>query len=117
MNNRAMLSFLVLSLLSLGLSGCAENHSSTSTIRTTTFNDAQGECTDGGVKIELLVDGTVDDTQTQLICNSADGQNLVISGDDKNLLVTTTDNVGNNCTDGGIRIDAGLDKNDNGTLD
>ena len=115
MKNRAGLGLLILSLLSLGLLGCDDNSSST-TVRTTEFDGAQGKCTNGGVKIEVLVDETVDDSQTQLICNK-DGQNLVIDNDDKNLLVTTNDNVGDHCTDGGIRIDAGLDTNDNGTLD
>ncbi len=38
-------------------------------MKTTKFEDAQGDCINGGVKIEVLVDGTVDDTQTQYLCN------------------------------------------------
>ncbi len=41
-------------------------------IRTTTFDGEQGSCTNGGVKIEVLVDGVIQEEQTQYICNGAD---------------------------------------------
>ena len=51
--------------------GCDEDESDTtnSNVRTTSFDGAEGGCTNGGIKIEVLVDGVVDETQTQYICN------------------------------------------------
>ena len=57
--------------------GCNEDKnndtSTTTTMRTTSFEGALGSCTNGGVKIEVLVDGVVDDAQTQYLCNGAQG--------------------------------------------
>ena len=96
--------------------GCAEskNDSTTNTMRTSAFEGAQGNCSNGGAKIEILVNGVVDDAQTQYICNSADGQS---ERDIHNALVATSDEIGENCINGGIRLDFGLDTNDNGMLD
>ncbi len=118
---------LALSVMTLSCmlfnTGCAESKndsaeskkdSSTTTLRTSAFEGVQGNCTNGGVKIEVLVDGTVDDTQTQYLCNGVDGQNGQAI---HNALIATSDEVDDNCTSGGIRMDFGLDANDNGTLD
>ena len=101
-------------------SGCNEDKNNTSpvtTMRTTVFDGAQSNCMNGGVKIEVLVDGTVDDAQTQYLCNGVDGQNSQDGHNGHNVLVLTTDEVGTNCESGGIRVDEGLDENDNGVLD
>ena len=45
------------------------NTSSTTTTRTSQFSGAQGGCANGGEKIEVLVDGKVDNAQTQYVCN------------------------------------------------
>ena len=111
---------LALSVMTLSCilfnTGCAEskNDSSTTTLRTTAFEGAQGNCNNGGVKLEVLVDGVVDDAQTQYICNGANGQS---ERDIHNALVATSDEVGDHCSNGGIHMDFGLDANDNGTLD
>ncbi|MBQ1265923.1 MAG: hypothetical protein IIY06_04040 [Proteobacteria bacterium] len=118
---------LALSVMTLSCmlfnTGCAEskndsaeskNDSSTTTLRTTAFEGAQGNCNNGGVKLEVLVDGVVDDAQTQYICNGANGQS---ERDIHNALVATSDEVGETCANGGIHMDFGLDANDNGTLD
>ena len=96
--------------------GCAEskNDSTTNTMRTSAFEGAQGNCSNGSAKIEILVNGVVDDAQTQYICNGADGQS---ERDIHNALVATSDEIGENCINGGIRLDFGLDTNDNGMLD
>ena len=118
---------LALSVMTLSCmlfnTGCAEskndsaeskNDSSTTTLRTTAFEGAQGNCDNGGVKLEVLVDGVVDDAQTQYICNGANGQS---ERDIHNALVATSDEVGETCANGGVHMDFGLDANDNGTLD
>ncbi len=89
-------------------------------IQTTAFSGAQGSCTNGGVKVEILIDGVVQSDQTQYICNGSDGKDAEDSKDGQNghnALVATSDEVGANCANGGMRIDIGLDANDNGTLE
>ena len=94
-----------------GLAGSSTN------IQATPFEDAQGDCTNGGVKIEVLVDGTVDDTQTQYICHGVDGHDGKDGQNSYQALVITSNDVGTNCAHGGIRIDSGVDTNNNNTLE
>ncbi len=54
--------------------GCSEDSNNTSTTIQTSFDGSEGKCTSGGVKIEYLVDGVVDNAQTQYICNGTHGQ-------------------------------------------
>ena len=115
------------------------------TLAKTTTESAGANCTTGGVKIEYGLDaninGTLDvseinATLTRYVCNGATGaqgiQGLTgaqgiqgVAGSTgaagaagKNTLVkTTTETAGANCTTGGVKIEYGLDANNNGTLD
>ena len=106
-----------------GNDGQSGQNGTNANVLTTAFDDAQGICTDGGIKVEVLVDGVVQEDQTQYICNGAKGQDGQDGNDGQNgldghnVLVITSDEVGENCANSGIRVDSGLDENDNGTLD
>ena len=165
MKNRAKFVFLVLSALSLGFSGCGKTVSADTFIRTTQFTDEQGGCPNGGVKIEVLLDGRVDErqtaytcngeqyparntkirttrfsdtrgncayggvmiqvfvndkvqeSQTQYICNGAPGDGQGGTASHNALIATEAVEAGAVCANGGVRVDAGLDANDNGELD
>lgn len=81
-----------------------------------TNEPAGTNCENGGIKIDSGVDangnGTLDDAEinaTAYACNGVDGN---IS------LVNVTDEVaGDNCENGGVKIESGVDDNGNGTLD
>ena len=123
---------------STGAAGAAGKN----TLVKTTTETAGANCTTGGVKIEYGLDannnGTLDvseinATLTRYVCNGATGaqgiQGLTgaqgiqgVAGtngtDGKNTLAkTTTEAAGANCTTGGVKIEYGLDANNNGTLD
>ena len=76
MLNRKPLALCMIAVLSCLLyAGCNEDSNNpTTTMRTTPFEGAQDRCTNGGVKIEVLVDGAVDNAQTQYLCNGKQGQ-------------------------------------------
>ncbi|MFY0602276.1 MAG: hypothetical protein JXR03_21570, partial [Cyclobacteriaceae bacterium] len=81
-----------------------------------TTETAGDNCENGGIKIDSGVDsnndGTLDDdeiTATAYICNGIDGSNT--------LTKLTTESAGTNCENGGIKIDSGVDSNNNGILD
>jgi hypothetical protein len=72
-------------------------------------------CATGGVRIETGSDlndnGVLDDgevTDTQYACNGGVSETLVTTADEP---------AGANCADGGIRIDSGIDIDQNGTLE
>ncbi len=72
-------------------------------------------CKDGGTKIEVGVDknanstlDTAEITSTSYVCNGTGTPALV---------KTTAEAAGTNCTNGGTKVEAGLDANANGTLD
>ncbi len=97
-----------------------ENSDKAASIQTTSFDGEQGICTNGGVKVEVLIDGEVQADQTQYICNGvngADGHDGHDGQNGHNTLAATSDDVGSHCANGGIRLDVGLDSNDNATLD
>ena len=100
-----------------GAQGTQGQSGTNTSVQTSTFEGEQGNCTNGGIKVETLIDGTIQKAQTQYICNGADGSNGENGLIGHNALVKTSDDVDTNCTDGGIRVDAGLDVNDNGELD
>jgi hypothetical protein len=106
------------------------------TLAKTTTEAAGANCTTGGVKIEYGLDannnGTLDvseinATLTRYVCNGATGAQGIqgVAGtngtngtDGTNALAkTTTEAAGANCTTGGVKIEYGLDANNNGTLD
>lgn len=79
-------------------------------------------CPDGGIKIQVGVDtndnGTLDAsevTSTSYVCDGGNGNN---GNNGHNSLVDTSDEpAGTNCPFGGVKIETGLDANDNGVLD
>ncbi|MBS1117789.1 MAG: hypothetical protein H6Q90_17 [Deltaproteobacteria bacterium] len=83
----------------------------------TSVEPAGPNCPDGGIKIEVGVDangnGVLDPSEVP-----ASGTSYVCNGSGKNSLVTTSaEAAGANCPFGGTKIEAGLDANNNGTLD
>jgi hypothetical protein len=73
-------------------------------------------CENGGVKVDFGIDnnanGTLDGNEilgTNYICNGVDGNS--------SLTTVTTEPAGDNCDNGGLKIDSGIDTNGDGTLD
>ena len=97
--------------------GCNEdnnNNTSATTMRTSQFAGSQSNCTNGGVKVEVLVDGTVDETQTQYLCNGANGQNGQNgqggqSGSNTTLRTTPFTDAQGGCANGGIKFEVLVD--------
>ncbi|NOZ24932.1 MAG: Ig-like domain-containing protein, partial [Nitrospirae bacterium] len=80
---------------------------------------AGDNCESGGIKIEAGLDddrdGLLDPEEvddTQFVCNGTDG-----TGSPGSLISVSDEPPGANCTDGGIRIDTGLDDDRDGILD
>lgn len=82
------------------------------------------ECADGGQTILVGVDGNDDDKlegaeikSTSPVCNGSVGETGPMGVPGTNaLVVTTAEAAGANCTAGGVRLDAGLDDDGDGTL-
>lgn len=77
------------------------------------------ECTDGGKKILIGLDSnsnhileTAEVQKTELICNAVVNTASSISS----LVSTSAEAIGENCSGGGVRIDTGLDINDDQVL-
>ncbi|WP_203256358.1 DUF7151 family protein [Hyunsoonleella ulvae] len=77
---------------------------------------AGANCENGGLKIDTGVDtngnGTLDDEEvraTAYACNGVDGNISLVN--------VTDEAAGENCENGGVKIDSGVDDNGNGTLD
>ena len=73
-------------------------------------------CPDGGIKIEIGLDLNdnlildVDEiTSTEYVCDGEDG--------DSSLIRTSNESAGDNCPNGGIKLETGIDSNGNGVLD
>ena len=83
----------------------------------TSAEPAGEHCADGGVRIEVLLGGVVQHEQTQYICNGAQG-NPGIQGKDGSgsAIQTTVEPKGENCPNGGVKIETGLDANADGIL-
>jgi hypothetical protein len=103
----------------------AQGAAGSSVVADTTDEPAGSNCANGGLKFSWGVDdngngmldaGEVDGTK--YICNGGNGSNGSNGTSGHNSLLTTTDEpAGQNCAAGGLRVDSGLDDNDNGTLD
>ena len=103
-----------------GLDGLNGENGRNANIQTSTFDGEQGSCMHGGVKVDVLIDGEVLEDQTQYICNGTAGQDGIegqAGQNGHNALAVSSDEVGENCANGGLRIDFGLDANDNDILD
>ncbi|GAA0732776.1 hypothetical protein GCM10009430_46260 [Aquimarina litoralis] len=81
-----------------------------------TNEPAGTNCENGGLKIDSGLDtnanGTLDETEisaTAYICNGINGNN--------SLTKITSEPAGINCTSGGLKVDSGIDINNNGILD
>ena len=80
-------------------------------------NEPAGEnCENGGIKVEVGIDnnanGVLDSNEvvsTSYVCNGLDGKT--------SLTAVTTEPAGDNCENGGIKIDSGIDLNGDGTLE
>ena len=102
---------IAIAILASLYTGCATGISDgqSSTIRTSQFDGAQGSCTNGGVKIEVLVDGELDDTQTQYICNGVQGGQGQAgggqSGSSTTMRTTLFTDAQGSCTEGGVKIE------------
>jgi hypothetical protein len=106
-------------LLSVPYALYAEKSGNASLINTTT-EPAGVNCANGGTKIEVGLDSNsngildaleINSTLTKYVCNSTstNGYNSLIN--------TTIEPLGVNCSNGGIKIEVGLDLNNNGNLD
>ena len=84
--------------------GCDEDNNDanvTVTMRTVSFDGSQGKCTHGGVKIEVLSNGVVDEAQSQYLCD--------VVHDKKDFTMRSThfgsEASEGSCTQGEIRIE------------
>jgi hypothetical protein len=118
-----------------GPAGVAGTNGQNTLVKTTT-ESAGINCITGGVKIEYGLDannngfldaGEINATLTKYVCNGAVGATGLtgpqgIAGTSGTnglnaLIKTTTEPAGSNCTNGGTKIETGLDANSNGVLD
>ncbi|MEQ9467855.1 MAG: hypothetical protein RLN88_10625 [Ekhidna sp.] len=108
-----------------GSNGTNGNDGISSITRVTT-EDPGDNCPNGGLKIEIGMDDTTTDgilqneevDYTYYVCNGANGSNGTNGSNGLNSIIrTTSEPSGANCTNGGIRIDIGLDSNSNNALD
>lgn len=97
-----------------------------SSITRVTAEGSSLNCSNGGLRIDIgmddiTVDGALQNDEvdyTYYVCNGDDGSNGTDGTDGLNSLIrTTTENAGPNCSIGGIRIDIGLDNNNNNILE
>ena len=100
-----------------GGSTSAENGAApAASARTTPLQAGDTDCPNGGA----LVESGIDENKNGLLdSEEVDSREKVCNGiNSHNSLVTMSDETaGGNCPYGGIRIDSGLDQNDNSTLD
>ena len=89
---------------------------------------AGANCSQGGQRIDIGLDDNTNGTldageidQTSYVCHGSDGTNGSDGTDGSNglntLSLTSNESPGANCSQGGQRLDIGLDDNSNGTLD
>lgn len=75
----------------------------------TSAEPAGENCPNGGIKIEVLQDGVIQEAQTQFICNGGNGQQGT-NGTNASIQ-TTAEPPGENCPNGGTRVDVLIDGN------
>ena len=88
-------------------SGSTPGNNGTSASVRTAAEPAGTNCENGGIKIEVLLDGEVQDAQTQYICNGIDG--TVGTNGTNATIQTAQEPAGTNCENGGIKIEVLLD--------
>ena len=93
-----------------GTNGTNGTNGSNATIQTTSFTGAQGSCSNGGVKVEVLVDGVVQPDLTQYICNGTNGQNdQILCNVNGNFITIDLTSDSANCGGCGNVCDAGFE--------
>ena len=113
---------LALFLAAMAVPGCDDDDSPKTTFEVQHFVGVEGECTNGGIRVDILEDNAVKLDKRQYICNGRngtagkDGRDGKDGGGLSTLMVTSND-VGSSCANGGVRIDTGADANGNGALD
>ena len=70
----------------------------------TTAEPPGANCANGGIKIEVLQDGTIQQDQTQYICNGSNGSGTAENGTNT-AIQTAPEPAGENCANGGIKIE------------
>ncbi len=100
-----------------GLDGSDGSDGLNSLVSTAT-EEPGGNCANGGFRLDFGLDsdnnGILDDnevTASQYLCNVGPSEGLT------SLISTVIEQPGDNCANGGYRLDVGLDNNSNGTLD
>ena len=91
-----------------GANGTNGINGTNSTIQTSVVPSGDEHCGNGGIKIEVLLDGVVQDAQTQYICNGAQGEQG-LQGEPgpagATTIQTSAEPAGEHCADGGVRIE------------
>ena len=112
-----VLPVFISSLLIIGCGGSdgknGENgiNGTNSTIQTN-VEPAGVNCSNGGIKIDVLQDGVVQEEQTQYICNGnngAPGQSTNGTNGTSASIQTSDEPAGENCPNGGVKIEVLLD--------
>jgi hypothetical protein len=99
----------------IGATGAA-GASGLNSLVNTTLESSGDNCENGGIKVDVGIDnnsnGVLDSNEilsTNYVCHGVDGNTSLTS--------VTTEPAGDNCENGGVKIDSGLDTDGNGTLD
>lgn len=87
-----------------------------SVVASTTDEPAGANCPSGGKRFQW---GTDDNGDGTLGADEVDGSTYICNGEggSQSLVSTTPESPGESCVNGGIRVDHGIDDNNNGTLD
>ena len=99
-----VLPFFIASLafFACGGSDGANGRNGTNASIQTSAEPAGEHCPSGGIKIEVLQDGVVQEGQTQYICSGNNGE----GNNGTNATIQTSDEpAGENCANGGIKIE------------
>ena len=90
-----------LALLSCGGSDGADGKNGTNSAIRTSAEPAGENCANGGIKIEVFLDGEVQNEQTQYICNGNNGENGQGTNGTNTTIQTSPEPAGANCENGG----------------
>ena len=101
-----------------GVDGANGTNGTNASIRTAA-EPAGLHCPNGGIKIEVLMDGVVQETQTQYICNGENGTNGTNGTNGINgangtngtnaTIQTSVEPAADNCANGGVKVEVLLD--------
>ena len=108
-NGAHVLAALIPALALLGCMGGDDGKDGVHSSIRTTVEPAGENCANGGIKIEVLLDGEVQNEQTQYICNGNNGANGQGTHGADAAIQTAPEPAGANCANGGIKIEVFLD--------